>query len=114
MRTPNDGPIDDEAVRTKLVTYMKKHGPSRAKSMTKSLRTPYERSLRILEELFAAGLIERVPGGFHRGDPVMAWVMKGDRRANAGEGERFTFGGAESLLAMQAAARSRLESRACA
>ncbi|MFM0608624.1 hypothetical protein PQR05_29260 [Paraburkholderia sediminicola] len=100
--------ISDEDLSAKLVTYMKRHGPSRTRSMTKSLRVPYERSVLILQAALAAGDVEQVPDGLHRGIAVLAWCMRGDTRAKQNERTRLSFGGADVLLAMQAAARATL------
>lgn len=101
--------MTDKAVAEKLLAYLRKNGPYRAKAMFKNARVPYGRSLRALEAMEADNVIEQIPDGSHRNIPVFAWAVVGDTRSHRPAPEnRVSFGGAEVLLAMQAAARSRL------
>jgi predicted ATPase len=105
-QTQGSEPITDEQARAKLIGYLKRNGPSRLKAMAKSLRMTYERSSRVLNLLLAEGAVEKVSDGSHRGSEVLAWCIKGDTRAAQNSGPRKSYGGAEALLAMQAAARA--------
>jgi predicted ArsR family transcriptional regulator len=103
--------LSDADVKSRLLAYLREHGPTRTKSLAKRAGTPYERSVRILEALRTAGDVEQVPGGSFRGLPTLAWAITGDTRTQTGT-IRFTFGANDTLAAMQAAARTALIRRA--
>jgi DNA-binding IclR family transcriptional regulator len=100
--------LSDADVCARLLAYLKAHGPMRAKTLTKTAGTPYERSLRLLDALREKGAIEQVPDGLWHGKAIYAWMIAGTVRAARPGMKRFAFDANETLAAMQAAARTAL------
>ena len=108
MHAPIQG-MTDKDIAEKLLAYMKKNGPYRAKAMFKNARVPYARAMIALEAMESEGIVEQIPDGTHRALEVVAWAVVGAARPNKiAPEDRVSFGGGQALLAMQAIARSRL------
>jgi hypothetical protein len=111
MATTTD-PVDEAGMRATILAFLKQHGPMRTKPMFKTTGTPYERGMRVLKAMQADGEIELVQDGYHRGDPVFAWCIKGDTRASKNVVERRTFNGEATLAAMREWAHKMLAAHA--
>jgi hypothetical protein len=99
--------ISEQDLQAAVIDYLKAHGPTRIRKLTRGAKVPYERAVARIRAMIADGVLEEIPGGFHRGVACPAYGIRGDRR-NSPSVKHASLGGAFTLEAMQAAARARL------